>query len=99
MNIERELRLINFLYHLKANPNKVQELAIEYYAKYLEQQEKIKDLKQSSLELKAEKKELYADYELLRKELEKEQKKNLTNGCDLHLTLPTFLPPNPHNYL
>ena len=122
MNIERELSLINFSYYLKANPDKVQGLAREYYTQFLEQQSKIRDLEQSCKELKAEKKELYTDYKLLRKELEKEQrrnstaggsvatkallsagdcfkKKNIASNCDLHLRLPNFLSPNPHNYL
>jgi hypothetical protein len=99
MNIEQELSLLNFSYYLKTHPDKTNDLAIDYYAKFLEQQSKIRDLERNCRELEAGKKELYADYELLRQELEKEQRRNITNGCDLHLRLPDFLPSNPHNYL
>lgn len=104
MNIERELNLINFSYHLKANPEKAIELAIEYYARFLSQQDRIKDLEQNCQDLKRGYKELetekawiYAELESLRIAIEEQSKNNL--DCDLYLTLPSFLPANPHNYL
>ena len=105
MNIERELNLINFSYYLKANPSLVQKLAIDYYAKFLIQQDRINDLEQNCQdleqgykELETEKASLYAELESLRIAIEQERYSNDTN-CNLHLTLPSFLSANPHHYL
>ena len=105
MNIERELNLINFSYQLKANPEKVQKLALEYYAQFLNQQDQIKNLEQNCRdlergckELEIEKANIYAELEMLRISLEQEQNKD-NSDRDLHLSLPSFLPANPHNYL
>ena len=99
MNIERELSLANFSYHLKANPDQARYVAFKYYIKFLNQQEKISNLEQNCKKLEREQEELYADYEILRMALEKEQRRNIASDCDLHLRLPDFLAPNPHNYL
>ena len=106
MNIERELSLTNFSNYLEANPNQVEYVAFQYYNKFLDQQNKIsnleqncQDLEQTCKELEQENQDIYANYELLRLELSKEQSKNIDSDCDLYLRLPNFLPSNPHNYL
>ena len=105
MNIERELNLIDFFYQLKANPQKAIELATKYYTQFLSQQDQIKSLEQNCRdlergceELEIEKANIYAELEMLRISLEQEQNKD-NSDCDLHLSLPSFLPANPHNYL
>ena len=104
MNIERELNLISFSYELKANPEKAQKLALKYYAQFLNQQDQIKNLEQNCRdleigckELEIEKANIYAELEMLRIAIEEKSKDN--SGCDLHLSLPSFLPMKPHNYL
>ena len=112
MNIERELSLTCFSKYLEANPDKLEELAVKYYAKCLQQQDQIRnlaencnDLERAYKELEREKEDIYADYELLRAELEQEQKKNIAlrsssnRQSNRQIVLPDFLPLNPHHFL
>lgn len=106
MTLEQQIYLAVFIKRIEAHPEIAQNLAVEYYAKCLKQQETLHNLEQNChdlehgyKELEREREDIYADYELLRSVLKKEQLKNIALSSRIEPVLPDFLPLNLHNYL
>ena len=91
MNPEREFLLTAFSYYLDHHPGEAKEQAIDMCAKYLEQQEKATRLSEHAKLLEDKVDELEIDYQILRIELEIEQRKNCPTRKLQSVELPDFL--------
>ena len=93
MNPEREFLLSVFCCYLDHHPHEVKEQALDMCARYLEQHEEATRLSEHIKLLEDEVAELAIDYQILRIELEEEQKKNLSNSSSTSgsIELPHFL--------